>query len=447
LVEHLNQQQYVDYCLQQLSVAELLLVSAHLGECEACRRRVEGAMSGDAIFFALRSELFGEAAGVAAGAHPASAHLTAEQTAASVDGALFGEALQTVADHLATCGQCDLAVADLRAFRDEVAPSLESEYRPAPVPAKGRGRRMAASLSALFRVSPAPAFGAALAVLLLAVTGWFIWLTARERERSQEVVVAPAPSPPAPVAASPAPMSEPAPVSPPTEPVALVARLNDGGALLTLDRDGKLSGADGLPPVYRSLVKQALTTRQVERSSQLEGLTRPPSSLMGSGKQGREFSVTEPVGNVLMTAQPTFRWSPMGGATGYVVEVYDGKFNPVATSPQLTGHAWAALQPLARGQVYAWQVKAFKDGQEVTAPRPPAPQARFRILNQTKANELAKARRAYPSSHLTLGLLYAEAGLLKEAEQELRLLRRANPDSEPARRLLAQVRALRRRSG
>jgi hypothetical protein len=41
-------------------------------------------------------------------------------------------------------------------------------------------------------------------------------------------------------------------------------------------------------------------------------------------------------------------------------------------------------------------------------------------------------------------LLYAEAGLLKEAEAELRLLRRANPDSEIAQKLLRQVQTLRR---
>jgi hypothetical protein len=90
-------------------------------------------------------------------------------------------------------------------------------------------------------------------------------------------------------------------------------------------------------------------------------------------------------------------------------------------------------------------VKAVRGGEEVTSPRPPAPQARFRVLDRAKADELARARRAYPSSHLALGLLYAEAGLLKEAEQELRLLRKANPDSEIARRLLSQIQALRRR--
>jgi hypothetical protein len=189
-----------------------------------------------------------------------------------------------------------------------------------------------------------------------------------------------------------------------------------------------------------------ITTRRVERSSQLKGLSRPPSSLMSSDEQRGEFSVIEPVGTVLMNAQPTFRWSSMEGATGYVVEVYDDNFQLAAASPQITNYSWAAPQSLSRGKVYAWQVKAMKDGQEVTSPRPPAPQAKFRILDQAKANELAQARRAYASSHLTLALLYAEAGLLKESEQELRKLRKANPDSELARNLLRQVHALRRRS-
>ena len=56
------------------------------------------------------------------------------------------------------------------------------------------------------------------------------------------------------------------------------------------------------------------------------------------------------------------------------------------------------------------------------------------------ANELAQARRAYGSSRLTLGLLYAHAGLLKEAELEFRALWKANPDSELAKRLLKQAR-------
>ena len=453
MVEHLNQRQFEGYRRRQLEVAELLSVCEHLEECEACRRRAEGAGEGDAAFFALRSDIFGEAAG-GFSAHASRAHLTAEQTAAYVDGALSGELLQTASDHLRSCEHCALLVEDLRAFRDEVAPSLEHEYQPeavppspvVPSPAESRWRRAFASLPALFGLSPAPAFGAALAVILLAVFGWLVWRATRQGEPRQEVVVNPsADSQPAPLVVAPTPtLPEPSPTPPETAPA--IARLDDGGGRLTLDREGRLSGAEALPPAYREMLKGALGGRRLERSSQLKGLARPGSSLMSSEGEGGGFSVLDPVGHVLLTDRPTFRWSALDGATGYVVEVYDDRFDLVATSPQLTTRSWAAPQTLARGRVYSWQVKAVKDGEEIKSPRPPAPQAKFRVLDRAKADEIARAKRAYPSSHLPLALLYAQAGLLKEAEQELRLLQRANPDSELARSLLRQIQALRRRN-
>ncbi|HEX5875556.1 MAG TPA: hypothetical protein VFY60_12990, partial [Pyrinomonadaceae bacterium] len=217
----------------------------------------------------------------------------------------------------------------------------------------------------------------------------------------------------------------------------VVAQVNDGGRVLTLDQEGKLSGADDLPSSYQNLLAKALSTQRIEKSSQLQGLTRPPSSLMGTDNQTDRFVVLAPAGTVLLTDKPAFRWSTLEGATGYVVEVYDDQFKLVATSPQLPDASWTTT--LARGRVYSWQVKALKDGQEFTSPRPPAPQAKFRILDQAKANELARARRAHGNSHLTLALLYADAGLIQEAEQQLRLLRRANPNSPIARALLRSL--------
>jgi hypothetical protein len=354
-------------------------------------------------------------------------------TAEYVDKNLSGEVLQVVVDHLGNCEQCTLAVEDLRAFRNEVAPSLDREYGPATVPVRTKSS-WRESLFSRFRVSPVPAFaGAALAVLLLVFIAWIVWRTPRNEH--QEVVVVPSPT------VQPTPPAVPS-VQP--EPVAVVAQLNDGAGVMSLDQGGKLSGADNLPAGYQDLLKKALTGQRIEKSSQLQGLTRPPSVLMGPDDQPLEFSVIEPGGNVLLSDRPSFRWTRMEGATGYVVEVYDAQFKLVSSSPQITSLTWTATQALPRGQVYSWQVKAIKDGQETTSPRPPAPQAKFRVLDQTKANELAKAKRAYGSSHLALGLLYAEAGLLREAEAELRLLRRANPDSEIAQKLLRQVQAQRR---
>jgi hypothetical protein len=191
------------------------------------------------------------------------------------------------------------------------------------------------------------------------------------------------------------------------------------------------------------MVKEALLTQRLTKSSLLAGLNRPASSLMSGAEQSNRFSVTGPVGKVMESDRPTFRWSRLEGAKSYVVEVYDDKFNLVTTSPELVANSWTASQSLKRGGIYSWQVKAIKDGQEFRSPRPPAPQAKFRILDQAKVNELAQAKRAYGSSHLALGLLYTQAGLLDEAEQEFRALQKSNPDSAIVRRLLSQVQKLR----
>jgi anti-sigma factor RsiW len=429
-VVHLTQKEIEDYCKHQLPAAQVLSVTDHLAACDVCRSQIEAAGNGDAAFFSLRSQVFDEAI-------ETGAHLGMDQIAAYVDRHLTGEELRMVDDHLSHCEECIIVVTDMRMFRNEIAPSLDREYVPATVasPAHIPSRGWLASLLGPFRLFPVPAFGgAALAIIVLAVVAWLVWRKPQEPEPQ--------------IAVTPAPVSQPGATpradspQPPPPPAAVVAQLNDGSNVLTLDREGKLSGADQLPPAYQDLVKKTLASGRIEKSSQLQGLTRASSSLMGSDKEQNEFAVLEPLGNVLLTNRPAFRWSALEGATGYIVEVFDEKFMPVASSAPLTGLTWTATLP--RGHVYSWQVKAMKDGQEITSPRPPAPQAKFRVVDQAKANELARARRAHPSSHLTLGLLYADAGLLREAEQEFRLLQKANPNSDLARNLLRQVQSLRR---
>ncbi|MFN2511376.1 MAG: tetratricopeptide repeat protein [Pyrinomonadaceae bacterium] len=439
MLGHLSENQLEDYGRQRLSAAELLSVSDHLGLCESCRAQVVRTMEGDAAFFALRSEVFGPPSETIA-SHEL-AHLTVAQVAEYVDGMPPGEELQLAADHLTSCEQCALAVNDLRAFKTQVAATINREYHPASVGTTSESWR-----DRLFAFLPSPlvrsplALSSALAVLLLMVMGWLIWQAQQKTDPKPEVVtVTPSPS------LSPPLVATPSPVPAPDQAVApVVAELNDGGGRLALDRDGKLSGVDTLPPAYQRMVKDSLTNQRLARSSLLAGLNRPGSSLMGTDEQGNKFSVIEPIGKVILSDRPTFRWSKLEGATGYVVEGYDEKFNVVVTSPQLTGNSWTVSQPLKRGETYSWQVKAIKGEQEIKSPRPPAPQAKFRILDQRKANELAQAQKAYASSHLTLGLLYADAGLLDQAEKEFRALQKANPDSALVRRLLSQVQKLRR---
>ena len=265
-----------------------------------------------------------------------------------------------VADHLTGCEQCALAVDDLHAFRDQIAPSLDREYHPASVPPAPEGwwHRTVASLSALFKPSPVMAFGAALAVLLVAVAGWLIWQTPREGEPKQEIAVSPA-----------TPVTPPQPAPVPPAPVTVVAQLNDGEGQVTLDQEGKLSGTDHLPPAYQSMLKEALTTRRIEKSSQLEGLARPRSPLMSTDKQESEFSVIEPVGKVLTTDRPTFRWSPMEGASvlcsrGLRQQVRPGGHQPATHHPFVGGAVTVARQ----GLCLAGESHQRRAGVQITAP-------------------------------------------------------------------------------
>jgi hypothetical protein len=142
-----------------------------------------------------------------------------------------------------------------------------------------------------------------------------------------------------------------------------------------------------------------------------------------------------PVGIVVETARPTFRWRPLSGAASYNIKIYDANLQTVAQSGPLATTSWTVPKPLARGQVYGWSVSALKDGAEITSPAPPAPEAKFQTLDQAKVEEIERARRDFGDSRIVLGLLYANAGLRAEAEREFRALAQANPDSPVAQKL------------
>ena len=357
-------------------------------------------------------------------------HLTFEQIAGYVDQTLDRTESPFVTDHLASCIQCERAVDDLRAFTAE-----DTAPNPTPATATAKQSIWERARGLFWPSSPAPAFGWALAALLfLVLAGWWLRSVFTPKTPAPELARQETPPP------SPVPPS----ITPSPETVPLLAQLTDGTGRVTLDQRGNLSGLEALSPAYQRLVKEALTTQRLPASGALQGLNRRGSSLMGGDEQGNKFSLITPAGKVVFSDRPIFRWTRLGGATAYVVEIYDAQFTLVMTSEPLQRTEWTPQQPLARGGVYVWQVKATKDGQEVLAPKPPAAQARFRVLAQTTADEIAQARRAYASSHLTLGLLYAQAGLLDEADQELRALLKANPNSTIVRRYLAQVQALRR---
>ena len=416
---HLSKEQVEDYRLRQLSPDDLLGADDHLSECGDCRRSVHAALNSGAV--SIYDELATE--------FTEAQHLSFELSAAFVDGTLTGEERKTVEDHVGSCARCAPLVADLRAFRNEIATELDHEYLPATSmrdgPLAGKPNQPGSGRAPWFKVS-GWIYALAPALLLLAVAAWIAWRSAT-LDRPKEITVAsPTVAPTEPRTHAPTPESA-------------MVQFTDGGSRLTLDAKGNLSGIEGWAPEYQRLAREALIAQRVEKSQQLAGLSRAQGKLMGSDDEKQRFAAIEPAGKIILSDRPTFRWSRLTGASGYIVEVYDEKFSQVTISPMVTGTSWTSTR-LQRGRVFSWQVKAIKDGQEFLAPRPPAPQARFMIVDQARAAEIARVTREHPSSHLLLGLVYARVGLLDDAERELSALQKANPDAEIVRRLAASIR-------
>jgi hypothetical protein len=483
--EHFSTEQVRHYLRRSMTPAELLAADDHLSACDACRERLAQAARPEALVSNLRS-------GLKAEARRAPRHLAYEQLAAYVDDSMGEVEREIVDSHLSVCPLCKEEMRDLFAFRETLAraPLAESAVTAPAHPAESTGargfrERVLSSVRSAFARSPLQLAGglAALVFVVLAIALWVVWKSSATRPGTEEIVkIQPSPvtavTPVAQTVPTPTPSSQTqppqnntdsgntaptpqrdatptpgvmpnenrAPVSEPPRPSKeIIVALNDGGRRLTLDNRGRLEGLGNLSPAEQEAVRSALLTGRAQASAELNGLgARADGTLMGT-PGSPSFNLQSPVGVVSRTETPTFRWNALEGATRYTVNVFDSGFNKVMTSGAVSRTEWTAPRPLARGAVYSWQVTALVEGKEIQSPVPPAPEARFRVLGRTQEDGLTRAEKLYAGSHLTLGVLYSRAGLLDEAEREFRALLAANPDSQAAKKLLANIQALKGR--
>lgn len=423
---HLTSRQIEDLKGRVASPPELLAIMNHVSSCEACRSQLASEQKTGAAVEALRADLSKQVT---------VNHPTYEELAGCVDESL-GETDRIILEsHLETCLSCARELADLRAFKAEMTTYPEVERRPAT--SASLVEKIKAFIGA-YSHRRWVQLGAAAVVLLLCVSTATIMLRkepVREISKFHQKDEAPAEQ-----NANPQPPSNP-PAPPPPE---IAETINDGGGVVTIDKEGNVSGLESLPPGYQRYVKATLKSRRVEAPNQLQELIGKAGVLMGSSSEANGFSLIGPVGTIVRTDRPSFHWKPLNGATSYVVAVYDSSFNKVASSEAQSKTEWAPSKSLKRGETYSWQVTAIKDGNEVVSPAPPAPAAKFKILDSESDRELQQVKQAYPDSHLVLGILYQRAGLPEYAQREFNMLYRANPNSELVKKLLHDVKSSRK---
>ena len=307
-------------------------------------------------------------------------HLTYEQLEAYVDRQLDAAERETVDFHAEACAICRGELADLQKFRD----SWEDEARTAaarnhPVDTIWQW------FSAFWRVHAFAATATAIASILIVFGAVYL-------------VHKPAPTP--------------------------TAKVVSGG---------KTPGTAPSPE----------TVQKLETPPELAMLVGKKQTLLGVSIGPASFDLLSPVGTFVEEIQPIFRWQALSGASEYQVVIFDSRLNQVEASPALKETSWRASVPLKRGQVYLWQVAATANKHQVVSPTPPAPEAKFKVLDEMRVSELDVLRQQQPQAHLVLGLTYARAGVLDQAEKELSLVSDTDPSSALAKGYIKQLRAIR----
>lgn len=417
---HLSETEIQNYQLKKITPDQLLELDDHIQSCELCRNRLHQKQD-DISFKWLRSELRATVV-----ENPD--HLSYDHLESYVDGSLDSIDLEIVQSHLNICNECTTDVNELRSVQSELHNKVES-------------RKVISFWRLPSSSVPLKLAGAAAAI------AFFMWAATipvrneirdlrkqlveeqknnagllREKKELQDRYAA---------------IKQPLPNS-----QALVV-LNDGNSRIEIDSNGKLSGLSELPQSYQSRIAALLTTQKVEIPDSMSALIGKKELLMGKSTESNRFALLSPVGTVVISDGPSFSWTALNDAEGYRVYVLDENYNEVASSSLLKKTGWTMPTTLHRGSNYVWQVAAVKGGKEFLTPVPPAPEAKFQILSEDKLKKLESLLKDSGNSHLVVGTLYAENGLLDDAEREFNALLKENPESVVAKKLLQSLQSVR----
>lgn len=225
--------------------------------------------------------------------------------------------------------------------------------------------------------------------------------------------------------------------------------LSRGVRKLDSDLPDVIEALRGYPASVRQDVMVALKTRQIAAPKELEGIRNENDRTMsGSGAViPIRYEALSLDGVIIRTDRPTFRWKPVEGVNHYTVRVYDDEVShdeAIAESPLVSSSEWRPLRPLPRGRLYSWQIKLPEEYSVKSGGDAPTPEWRFRVLSEESLRKVEAAERVKPSSHLAMGVVYARAGLLEEAEREFQILVESEPQNQTAQKLLQSVQGLRK---
>lgn len=440
---HLSNEIVERFHNQSLTGGDRGVIYDHILGCETCRRRVVTSQAETAALGKISDHFLPQE-----GEEPH--HLDPATIEAFVDDTLDALDRSTAKLHLEDCAECSAEVADLRESLATMKAASRQQVE------RHTTRDTASSppfgLSMPMRIAAMVALVAFAAIALVLVSRWRSTGPAQSNN-GRDITAG---SQPTPLASPQVPGVSPSPnvvVSPPKlaenpqgegperQQRALVA-LKDGVNEIRIDQSGNIVGLPSLPAESRQAMKEALTGESINRPDVLEELVSTQVSERAPTGNEERIRIGYPASSVIQENNPTLRWTPSKIAEAYRIEIADETFHQVAKSEDLpaTSQSWTPSTPLKRGQIYTWTIRAVNKGGEPSAV---TSQAKFKILSEDKVRQLNRLKSG-PQSHLALGIFYAGEGMITEAEREVGILVKENPNSGVAKKLLKQIRSWRK---
>jgi hypothetical protein len=419
---------------------ELISASDHLAACSQCSQSLHAPNLVEAAYrFACNSLDV-----------PSDDHLLFEQLAGYVDESLGAPERETVERHLAACEECEsdlqglFDLSTLIGGSDQVPPVANVPANPSPAFWDRLRASWPAPLSA-FSYRPLLQAAALLAIATIVIWGITRSNQARIDALTAQVGQLKAENDSMREAASNAD-AQIATLKKENEDARqaegqsqIAVRLNDGIGPVALDETGIIQGLEGVPVELRSAVQTALSSARLQVTSAPSVKIGRVGTLLGEAENSETFKLITPVGSIVLSNIPAFKWESLPGATGYTVLVRDVHTGREIESEQLTYTQWTPKEPLARGHTYAWMVEAVKDGRRLRSPALDKPYAGFKVLDKQVFDNIQRAQASWGDSHLVMGILYAKAGLKDAARKELKELQAANPDVRVINKLIKNL--------
>lgn len=416
---HLSTEEIRNYLGRKLSQHDFNRASDHVHSCKICYRD----------FLAELQERFPIEIDLDELAGMQGWHLEGEELAAYVEGRMDELNFECASLHLEECGSCMEKTSAAFEYRLE-------HPRLSPIARRKQPSTWSSYLHGFQSIS-SPRLQLATAAVLLLGMALFMWALLQPRSEKSQLAGTPPPETRSP---DPSPRQPTVPVQPGP----------GSGSDKRHNVDKTMPGQLAATPhsEQQGVVRQeeeierALIAKNLVMPIGIEMLDRTPSiAIRGNQTSVQSFAIVHPFATAISNDRPRFSWTALNGATSYRVSVFDANLHLIETSKPLDETQWMMPDHLQPGIVYTWTVTALKNGQEIVAPAPPA-RAEFKILGKPDLHKLNRLV-GKSTSHAARGVLYAEAGLLDDAEQEFRTHLRLQPADGRAKQLLLIVRSWR----